>query len=68
MAVVANLAVAFDKAMLTACPHLGGVFCPGLILDRCYSYVVAKTFLPSYVSPTIRSKTADERCRGMMRL
>jgi hypothetical protein len=33
MAVVANQAVAFDKSMLTACPHLGDVLRPGLILD-----------------------------------
>jgi hypothetical protein len=34
MAVVANQAVAFDKSMLTACPHLGDVLRPGLILDH----------------------------------
>jgi hypothetical protein len=33
MAVVANQAVAFDKSMLMACPHLGDVLRPGLILD-----------------------------------
>jgi hypothetical protein len=33
MAVVAYQAVAFDKSMLTACPHLGDVLRPGLILD-----------------------------------
>jgi hypothetical protein len=33
-AVVANQAVAFDKSMLTACPHLGDVLRPGLILDH----------------------------------
>jgi hypothetical protein len=32
MAVVANQAVAFDKSMLMACPHLGDVLRPGLIL------------------------------------
>jgi len=32
MAVVANQAVAFDKSMLTACPHLGDVLRPALIL------------------------------------
>jgi hypothetical protein len=34
MAVVANQAVAFDKSMLMACPHLGDVLRPGLILDH----------------------------------
>ena len=34
MAVVANQAVAFDKCMLTACPHLGDVLRSGLILDH----------------------------------
>ena len=34
MAVVANQAVAFDKSMLTDCPHLGDVLRPRLILDR----------------------------------
>lgn len=34
MAVVANQAVAFDKSKLTACPHLGDVLRPGLILDH----------------------------------
>jgi hypothetical protein len=34
MAVVANQAVAFDKSMLTACPHFGDVLRPGLILDH----------------------------------
>ena len=34
MAVVANQAVAFDKSMLTACPHLGDALRPGLTLDH----------------------------------
>jgi hypothetical protein len=34
MAVVANQALAFDKSMLTACPHPGDVLRPGLILDH----------------------------------
>jgi len=34
MAVVANQAVALDKSMLTACPRLGDVLRPGLILDH----------------------------------
>ena len=34
MAVVANQAVAFDKSMLMACPHLGDVLRPGSILDH----------------------------------
>lgn len=34
MAVIANQAVAFDKSMLTAFPHLGDVLRPGLILDH----------------------------------
>ena len=34
MAVVANQAVAFDKSMLMACPHLGDVLRPGLIPDH----------------------------------
>ena len=34
MAVVANQALAFDKSMLMACPHLGDVLRPGLILDH----------------------------------
>jgi hypothetical protein len=34
MAVVANQAVAFDKSMLMACPHLGDVLRPGLILEN----------------------------------
>jgi hypothetical protein len=34
MAVVANHAVALDKSMLTACPHLGDVVRPGLILNH----------------------------------
>jgi hypothetical protein len=34
MAVVANQAVAFDKSMLMACPHLGDVLRPGLIQDH----------------------------------
>ena len=34
MAVVANQAEAFDKSMLMACPHLGDVLRPGLILDH----------------------------------
>jgi hypothetical protein len=33
-AFVANQAVAFDKSMLMACPHLGDVLRPGLILDH----------------------------------
>ena len=37
MAVVANQAVRFDKSMLTACPHLGDVLRPGLILDHAVS-------------------------------
>jgi len=34
MAVVANQALAFDKSLLMACPHLGDVLRPGLILDH----------------------------------
>jgi hypothetical protein len=34
MAVVANQALAFDKSMLMACPHLGDMLRPGLILDH----------------------------------
>jgi hypothetical protein len=34
MAVVATQALAFDKSMLMACPHLGDVLRPGLILDH----------------------------------
>jgi len=42
MAVVANQAVAFDKSMLTACPHLGDVLRPGLIPDTGNSDVIER--------------------------
>jgi len=34
MAVVANQALAFDKSLLMACPHLGDVLRSGFILDH----------------------------------
>ena len=53
MAVVANQAVAFDKSMLMACPHLGDVLRPGLILDH--------GLTGSYSGPEVRFEAVHTR-------
>jgi len=62
MAVVANQAVAFDKSMLMACPHLGDVLPPGLILDHGLtgSYSVLATLLLDHTSRILILAQADK--------
>src|ERR1700730_422977 len=66
MAVVANQAVAFDKSMLTACPHRGDVLRPGLILDHALYRPISAGVQPRlrlFASATIFVSRLESRSR-----